>query len=304
LEEDIRHLEMLRLKRGAVEEWRVNTNATGASISNAERPVKRTRGDATGRTEALGLNGLEQIVVAEARLKPRQNKKEIQKKIRQARNEAKLVNMSSASLWKDRKKATMDVGKLQKSCETFAAKNSVCSVKISATTTSAHAQKASEKAQVIFEGMAAKLPCISEAMRMALEWKAKLSQAENALKKLEDNASNVQNQAAEEEEEKDDVNVAHVHVTDEVVSKYEVAMADLDEARNASNSADAYANKAALNALLAATREAWIRAVALPERGRDGGSCGGDRGRNMLISATSVTTTSLSPVVVAPFNAQ
>ena len=92
-------------------------------------------------------------------------------------------------------------------------------------------------------------------------------------------------------------------ITDEVAIKYEVAMADFDEARNASNSANAYANKAALNALLAVAREAWIRAVAPPARGRGSGSRGGDRGRNMHISATTVTTTPLSPVVVAPFDA-
>jgi hypothetical protein len=304
LEEDIRHLELLRLKRGAVEEWRVHTNAICASISNAERPTKRTRSDATGRTEALVLNGLEQLVAAEARLKLRQNKKEMKLKIRQARKEAKLASMAFASLCKDLKKAAMDVGKLQQSCATFAAKNSDCSVKRAATTTSAQAQKASEKAQVIFQGMAAKLPCISEAMRVALDRKAQLSQAEDELKQLEDSARNVQDQAAEEEEEEDDDDdVAHVPITDEVAIKYEVAMADFDEARNASNSANAYANKAALNALLAVAREAWIRAVAPPARGRGSGSRGGDRGRNMHISATTVTTTPLSPVVVAPFDA-
>jgi len=260
VEEDERALELLRLKRGSLEAWKVTTSTICTSVVNAERPAKRTRSDAMGRTEALVLNGPEQLVAAEARLKLRQNQKEMKLEIRQAKKAARVAVVVLTSLCKDLQKACTDVVKQQQNCDALAAKTLDSASKKTASTSSAQAQKAAEKALYISEGMATKLPLISEAMITALQRKASLFQAEQELKKLEEAARNVQDHddddAEEEEEDDGDTALINAHATDEVACKYEEARAHMGEARMASKKAQEHTNKVALYALLAAAKEA------------------------------------------------
>jgi len=53
------------------------------------RPTKRTRSNARGKTEALVLNGREQLIASEARLSLRKNQKEMKAKIREAKKAEK-----------------------------------------------------------------------------------------------------------------------------------------------------------------------------------------------------------------------
>jgi len=69
----------------------------------------------------------------------------------------------------------------------------------------------------------------------------------------------------------------------------------------ASKIAQDHANKAAVYALLAGAKEAWLRARAPPRRGVGYGSRGRGRGRMLQIVAPSGShTPSLSPIHAAP----
>ncbi len=80
-------------------------------------------------------------------------------------------------------------------------------------------------------------------------------------------------------------------IVDEVASKYEDAQNNVEEARKAAKSAQNHANDAALYSLLAATKDAWIRAATPQARGRGSGS----RGRGRGISGSTVCGGSAAP---------
>ena len=251
-----------------------------------------------GRTKDIVLNGPEQLIATEARFKLRQNQKDMKLNIRQAKKAARLAVASLTGMCKDIQKATAEVGKQSQTSARFASKivdDNLGKKPAAAASTQTH--RASEKAQAICEGMINKLHALLEAMRTTLEQKSALCLAEEEFKTLEDAARNVQDQDEDEEEdEEDDGPNIDVHVVDEVASKYEDAQANVEEARKAAKSSQDHANDAELYSLLAAAKDAWIRAANPPTRSRGSGSRGRGRGiSGFITSGGNATPLSLSP---------
>ncbi len=114
-------------------------------------------------------------------------------KIRHAKRAVRLAVASLTGMCKDIQKATADVGKQTQTAAAFAFKIVDDNLgKKAAAAASTQAQKASEKAQAICQGMINKLPAHLEAMRIAFEQKSALRLVEEELKTLEDAARNVQ----------------------------------------------------------------------------------------------------------------
>jgi hypothetical protein len=260
------------------------------------RPTKRTRSDARGRTEALVLNGREQLVAAEARLSLRQNKKDMKAKIREAKKAEKMAVSTLSNLCKELHKAATEVEKQHQNSIVFAAKALESADKKHAASASTQAQKAAEKSKNICETIASKLHAISEAMHAALQRKAVLFQVEEDLKKLEDAAQNVQEEMDEEEEDEDEEEEGRERpAADAVASMYEDAQTESKNANESAKSTQDYADKAALYALLAVAKHAWKQAISMPTRGRSTSSRGRGRGRGHIAIAELRGTTAENP---------
>ena len=233
-----RQLDQLRRKRGVVEAWSVDTATICESVTNLERPAKRTRTDGRGRTEAIVLNTMEQVAAAEAKLKLKQNRDEMKSKIKAAKKDLRAAMSTFTSRCKELQKAAADVDKQVQNSASSAAKAKDSETKKQGVAASAQAQKAADKAHSLCVSAADKLHAVSAALHEALQKKAAFLGAEDELKQLEDAARNVQEQEEEEEDEEEEDEALPASATiDDAATKFEDAQAALGAAKQSAKRA-------------------------------------------------------------------
>lgn len=295
-------LETLRRKRGVLQEWSMNASTICQSVGN-QAPVKRTRIDGRGRTEALVLNTVEQIAIVEAKKRLREKKRDMKQAIATAKKDNRAALSTLNSLVKELLKAVAEVDKQCQNAANNEGKAKVSQDKRSAVAASAQAQKAAEKARTVNHIAEGKVSTVSEALHTCLKKEAALKEAEEELKKLEDAAKGAQEQEEDFEEEEEEEEEDSAPAPENAAKKYEAAIDSVEHAKQVVKLAEEHADQAAIYALHAAAKEAWRKAAAIATRvalRNTGLGRGRGRGRGRGSRGQDAAETSNLPVATAP----